>query len=282
MAELSRAGGTVSDPTEAAHGRRASAKQWLSRLPQSGAATGVTALIYHRVGGGSRDERDIAASAFEAQLDVLADHRVVSIDEALDGLGRGDHSPKVVLTFDDGFRDLYDNGFPLLRERGLPFTLYLTTGYVGGVMHWEGSTAHDTDASAIGWEQLEDMLESGLATIGNHTHSHVRPEQLSVDELDRCSEQVTQRLGVVPAHFAYTWGVPVPALEASLRERFRSAATGKLGRNLPTTDLMRLHRVPVRGSDPLDFFAAKLAGHLLPERVYACIVAAAKRVGARG
>ena len=207
---------------------------------------------------------------------------MVAIDEALDGLGRGDTSPKVVLTFDDGFRDLYDNGFPLLRERGLPFTLYLTTGYVGGVMHWEGSTAHDADALALRWDQVEEMAASGLATIGNHTHGHVRPEQLNVEELDRCSEQITSRLGVVPAHFAYTWGVPVPAMEASLRERFRSAATGKLGRNLPTTDLMRLHRVPVRGSDPLDFFAAKLAGHLLPERVYAGIVAAAKRVGARG
>jgi peptidoglycan/xylan/chitin deacetylase (PgdA/CDA1 family) len=272
----------VNGPAEAAHERRVSAKQWLSRLPQGGAAAGVTALIYHRVGGGSRDERDISAAAFEAQLDQLARHHVVAIDEALDGLGRGDVSPKVVLTFDDGFGDLYDNGFPLLRERGLPFTLYLTTGYLGGVMHWEGSTAHDADALALRWDQVEEMAASGLATIGNHTHGHVRPEQLNVEELDTCSEQITSRLGVVPAHFAYTWGVPVPGMEASLRERFRSAATGKLGRNLPGTDLMRLHRVPVRGSDPPGFFAAKLAGHLLPERVYAGIVAAAKRVGARG
>lgn len=282
MVELCRVGGTVSDAVDAALGRRASAKQWLSRLPHGGAASGVTALIYHRVGGGSRDERDISTAAFVAQLDLLARHDVVPIDEALDALGRGDTSPKVVLTFDDGFRDLYDNGFPLLRERGLPFTLYLTTGYVGGVMHWEGSTAHDTDALAIGWDQLADMQASGLATIGNHTHSHVRPEQVTADELDRCSAEITRRLGVVPAHFAYTWGVPVPAMESALRERFRSAATGKLGRNLPGTDLMRLNRVPVRGSDPPDFFAAKLAGHLLPERIYAGMVAAAKRVGARG
>jgi peptidoglycan/xylan/chitin deacetylase (PgdA/CDA1 family) len=279
---MSMVGRVVSDRGHPARGRRASAKQWLSHLPHRGAAPGMTALIYHRIGGESRDERDIATAAFVAQLDLLTDHQVVAIDDALDGLGRGDSSPRVVLTFDDGFRDLYDNGFPLLRERGLPFTIYLTTSYVGGVMHWDGSTAHDTDAPAVDWHQLEEMQASGLLTVGNHTHTHARPEELTVDQLDRCTELITQRLGVVPAHFAYTWGVPVPAMETSLRERFRSAATGQLGRNLPATDLMRLNRVPVRGSDPLDFFAAKLGGHLLSERVYAGLVTAAKRVGARG
>jgi hypothetical protein len=41
---------------------------------------------------------------------------------------------------------------------------------------------------------------------------------------------------------------------------------------------MRLRRVPVRGSDPDAFFAAKLVGNLGPERTYAQIVAMAKRV----
>ena len=49
----------------------------------------------------------------------------------------------MVLTFDDGFADVHDHAWPLLRERGLPFTIYLTTAYVGGPMRWEGSTAKE-------------------------------------------------------------------------------------------------------------------------------------------
>lgn len=247
-----------------------------------GRANGATFLIYHRVGGGSMDELDVSTKQFRAHVDALADHAVVAVDEAADGLEQEITDHRVVLTFDDGFEDVYHNAWPLLRDRRLPFTIYLTTGYVGGAMRWEGSTARDQGAPGLSWDQLREMVDSGLCTIGNHTHTHVRPEELSADELDRCTEMVQKQLGVTPQHFAYTWGVPVPAMEPLLRERFRTAATGHLGRNLPHTDAMRFDRVPVRRTDPVGFFRAKLTGGLLPERVYAGMVATAKRAGVRG
>jgi hypothetical protein len=124
-------------------------------------------------------------------------------------------------------------------------------------------------------------MASGLSTIGNHTHTHARPERLDSYELDRCTKEIEARLGVTPGHFAYPWGVAVPHMEPALRHRFRSAATGHLGRTHPGDDLMRLRRVPVRGSDPLPFFEAKLSGSLLPERAYDLIVRSAKAVGLR-
>ena len=126
------------------------------------------------------------------------------------------------------------------------------------------------------------MVDSGLCTIGNHTHSHVRPERLTADELDRCTALVEEELGVVPRHFAYTWGIPVPSMDPELSERFATCATGELGRNLPGADPLRLTRVPVRRTDPLSFFRAKLRGDLLPERLYGRIVETAKGVGLRG
>lgn len=258
---------------------RSTLKRGLAFPASRHAAPGATLLIYHRVGGGSPDERDVVAADFAEQVDALAAYDVVPLDTALQRLATGDRSSSVVLTFDDGFADVFEHGWPLLRARQLPFTLYLATAYVGGTMHWEGSTAKAA-GPALRWDQLADMVDSGLATIGNHTHTHARPEALTPDELDRCTDTVQDRLGVAPRHFAYTWGIPVPAMEGALRDRFDSAATGKLGRNLPGQDPMRLRRVPVRGSDPLPFFTAKLRGRLGPERVYAGVVAAAKRAGA--
>jgi len=126
------------------------------------------------------------------------------------------------------------------------------------------------------------MLDSGLCTIGNHTHHHVRPEALGEDDIDACTAAVEHRLGVTPEHFTYPWGVPVPHMEPALRARFRSASTGDLGRNLPGVDPVRLARVPVRQSDPDAFFAAKLVGDLGPERVYSGVVRLGKAVGLRG
>lgn len=216
---------------------------------------------------------------FARQLDALAGHDVVSLDAALDRLDAGDERPSVVLTFDDGFADVHQHAWPLLSARRLPFTLYLATAYVGARMHWEGSTA-TADGPALTWDQVREMVASGLCTLGNHTHRHVPPEALTPSELDECTGTLRRETGVEPAHFAYPWGVPVPAMTAQLRARFRSAATGELGRNRPGQDRMLLRRVPVRRTDPLPFFEAKLHG-LAAERTYAAVVRVAKTAGVR-
>ena len=243
-------------------------------------ATGATILIYHRVGGGTEDELDTPTAQFAAQLDALVagSHDVVALDTALDRLAAGDPTPSVVLTFDDGFADVAERAHPLLAERQLPYTVYLTAGLVGGDMRWEGSDASSQGALALTWHQVEELVASGLCTIGNHTFDHSRPEATDESQLDRCSDVVVEALGEErrPRHFAWTWGIEAPALRVAIAERFRSAATGTLGRNQPGEDPLALRRVPVRRSDPLRFFEAKLRGGLLPERAYGRIVATAK------
>lgn len=258
-------------------GLRGLLKRGLAALPDPEGAQGATLLIYHRVGGGTTNELDLDPGTFARQVGLLADHDVVSLDAALDRLDAGDASPSVVLTFDDGFTDIYRNAWPLLREQKLPFTIYLATAYMGTTMQWEGATAKGEPGRGLSWDQIREMADSGLCTLGNHTHNHVRPEALTVAELDACTEAVLTRTGRKPTHFTYPWGIPVPVMEDALRERFRSVSTGELGRNLPDVDRMRLRRVPVRRTDPGPYFSAKLQGSdLLAERAYAGIVGAAK------
>lgn len=260
-------------------GIRGQLKRGLARAGRRTPAAGATLLIYHRVGGGSSDELDVPPAAFARQVDALDGHEVLPLDTALDRLDAGDIAPSVVLTFDDGFDDVYEHAWPLLRERRLPFTVYLASGFVAGTMVWEGSTIKGSAGRGLSWSQLGEMVESGLCTVGNHTHRHVRPECLTTDELDACTDAVERHLGVTPRHFTYPWGIPVPEMEGELRVRFRSASTGQLGRNLPGTDRMRLVRVPVRQSDPESFFRAKLTGGLGPERAYGRVVRLAKAAG---
>jgi peptidoglycan/xylan/chitin deacetylase (PgdA/CDA1 family) len=251
----------------------------LDRCP----ATGATLLIHHRVGGGTSDELDLPVAALEEQLDLLVDegHDVLALDVALDRLDAGDSSPSIVLTFDDGFRDVHASAWPLLHERQLPFTVYLTAGLVGNDMQWEGSTAASQGAAALTWEEVAEMHASGLCTVANHTWDHAGPDTVDEGQLDRCSDLIEARLGERPRHFAWTWGVEVPRLRTAIATRFRSAATGELGRNQPGCDTHALRRVPVRATDPLAFYRAKLQGRLLPERTYATLVAGAKRVARR-
>ncbi len=261
-------------------GVRAAIKRALGQVRSRRVGAGVTILTYHRMGGGSQDELDLDIAAFLNHVGVLASTDVVSLDEASRRLEAGDRSPCVVLTFDDGFSDIYENAWPVLRERRLPFALFLATRYIGGRMRWDGATAK-SDGAALTWDQVAEFVDSGLCTLGNHTHSHVRPGELTTAELDACSDEIERHVGFRPRHFAYPWGIAVEHLEDELRQRFRTAATGVVGRNLPGQDPMRLRRVPVRRTDPLEFFHAKLTGQLLPERAYGAIVTTAKKAGAR-
>jgi peptidoglycan/xylan/chitin deacetylase (PgdA/CDA1 family) len=261
------------------HDGRRRVKQALASLAR-GRPAGLTVLIYHRVGGGTADELDMPVDEFERQLDVLVDggHDVVALDVALDRLDAGDDRPTVVLTFDDGFADLYDHAWPRLRDRSLPFTLYLAAGLVGSTMAWEGSTGASQGAPALTWRQVEQLAGSGACTVGNHTFTHAGPAALTADEVDRCSAEVERRVGARPRHFAYTWGIEVPSMRPVLRERFRSAVTGRIGRNGPAADRLALCRVPVRRTDPIEFFRAKVGGGLGPEHAYDVLVRGAKRL----
>ena len=68
-------------------------------------------------------------SQFAAHLDYLVRHyRVVSLSDLLDSPAAG---RLVAITFDDGFRSVYEHAWPLLRDRRLPAICYLTTDVVG-------------------------------------------------------------------------------------------------------------------------------------------------------
>lgn len=101
--------------------------------------SGTTVLMYHRVLEDG-DDRDypfpsivLPRTVFEAQLDYLADHaRVLTVYAALNELRGEARSPKpvVCLTFDDGYIDNFEIAAPLLEERGLLGTFFITAGAV--------------------------------------------------------------------------------------------------------------------------------------------------------
>jgi peptidoglycan/xylan/chitin deacetylase (PgdA/CDA1 family) len=66
---------------------------------------------------------------FAYHLDFLSSHyRIVGLDQLLEGRTSG---PTVAITFDDGFRSVYENAWPLLRSRRAMATCYLTTDVIG-------------------------------------------------------------------------------------------------------------------------------------------------------
>lgn len=94
-------------------------------------------LLYHRVVGDdvATATLDLLAGAirrreFAAQMRFLARHyHVVAVDELL--ARRHEPGNRIAVTFDDGYADNLEHALPVLRELGLPATIFVVTGYVG-------------------------------------------------------------------------------------------------------------------------------------------------------
>ncbi|MBR6524198.1 MAG: polysaccharide deacetylase family protein [Clostridia bacterium] len=70
-------------------------------------------------------------------------------------------NPKpIIITFDDGYKGIYNYVFPLLKEFGFKASFYVCGEYI------------DTQNPAYcTWGELKEMADSGLCDIGNHTYS---------------------------------------------------------------------------------------------------------------
>ena len=65
----------------------------------------------------------------------------------------------LLLTIDDAFESFYVNAWPILKNKQIPFVLFVSTREIGkhGYMNWE---------------QIKELDSNNLVTIGNHSHSH--------------------------------------------------------------------------------------------------------------
>jgi peptidoglycan/xylan/chitin deacetylase (PgdA/CDA1 family) len=224
--------------------------------------TGPRILIYHQIGGGSGLEMEVAADEFVRQVDWIANR--YPIVDLCTALARPD-TPSVVLTFDDGYRSVFDVAYPILRARGVPFTLYLTTGPI------ESSTPMRTHAGAepLRWEMVRKMLASGLATVGAHTHTHPDLRSLTKEEVEReisqSDELLEGRLGLRPEHFAYPWGYWSDEADVVIRSRYKTAALGSPLPRRTLNDPHLLFRLPVQNSDTRPWFERRVKSGLLFE-----------------
>ena len=231
---------------------------------------GYQFLIYHNVSGGLNFELDMPRSLFRQQMEYLARRkRVVSYDQALTALQSGvlPDSDTFVLTFDDGYQEFYTQVFPLLRDLQLPAILFVTTGFIESGIPYPILNRPGADVRPVSWDMLGEMIESGLVTVGAHTHTHPvlvnEPEARVIDELAKPLEIFRKQLGIDVHHFAYPKARWNQEVERLVSQYYLSAVICEEKRaTAGDFHPLRIPRIPIRRSDGWFFFLAKIRGWL--------------------
>jgi peptidoglycan/xylan/chitin deacetylase (PgdA/CDA1 family) len=108
------------------------------------------------------------------------------------------------------------------------------------------------------------MQESGLITLGAHTHTHPDLRQLVTSQVEEeigiSNELIERNSGVRPQHFAYPKGYWAANAEPVIKGSYETATLGAGPPVDSRMDRYRLSRVPVQRSDGLFFFKRKIVG----------------------
>ncbi|MBI3248590.1 MAG: polysaccharide deacetylase family protein [Deltaproteobacteria bacterium] len=226
----------------------------------------VRILYYHSVSD-LPVRSSVAPEVFAAHMEHLSrhDYRVLSLTDAVQCLQARSPLPlkSVVLTFDDGFVDNYEQAFPILTRYKFPATVFLATSYIGsGCL--PTLTRTEFVPQPLTWEQVKEMHAGGVE-FGSHTLTHpmlsqVSPEQVRQEVRDsKCLME--DILGAPVRFFCYPRGDFSAAVRQTVQdEGYAAACTIRPGVNDASTDLFTLKRTYMSRRDTLEEFAKKMTG----------------------
>ena len=186
-------------------------------------------LTFHRIrpdgesaAGRPMRSLEVAVSDFRRMLMWMRDrYRPLSLADWLEG-GAPPEGGSFAVTFDDGWADNFNVAFPVLRELGIPATVFVSTDAVENrVPFWwqtaglpddeierrkasppaAGGPRDGMEAAArefLTWGQIREMGASGLVRFGPHGHRHMLLDGVSREEaladIRTCRELLQQRI----------------------------------------------------------------------------------------
>jgi peptidoglycan/xylan/chitin deacetylase (PgdA/CDA1 family) len=169
-------------------------------------------VLFHRVDDRYPGEPITCSRAqFAAFCDFFARYfEVVTLSELLELLRRGaDVSRRLVITFDDGYRDNYEVAAAELRKRDLPACFFVATGFVGSdqVAPWDAKRSIRSEWMT--WDEVRSLLGQGFE-LGAHTITHPDLGRLAGAEARReiagSKAQLEAEVGAPIGLFAYPYG----------------------------------------------------------------------------
>lgn len=218
---------------------------------------GVPVLMYHHVGDlpsrPDRIRRDLTVSTadFEGQVKYLEAHGYHTITslqllKSFEGNVRLPEKP-ILLTFDDGYDDVFNNAVPILKKHNMVGTFAVITGYVGSPGY-------------APWKQILDARQQGMEII-SHSFSHIDFSDIrhnhskKVSEIELSIHDLWIHLGEKIPVFIYPYGHYNTETEQILKNNgFKLAFTTAFGKAKSGYNWVEMPRVRIHGGVSLQRF----------------------------
>jgi peptidoglycan/xylan/chitin deacetylase (PgdA/CDA1 family) len=212
-------------------------------------------LLYHSIADINKKDDiykiNIKPNLFKSQIDLLINSGFKDI----------------LLTFDDGFDNFYNNAFPLLKEYKLNTILFVTTDFINGAMSFNHLFNPTVRVMPLSWADIREISDSGIR-IGSHTKSHSVLSSLKgrelYSEISDSKKIIEDFIGKEVKDFAYPYGgynsyneyVKKIVQECG----YERAYLNIMGFNKASTEKYALKRIRVYNNDTNFRFKMKIKG----------------------
>lgn len=214
-----------------------------------GPCTNLPVLMYHHVEPLENAKKykrtglDVPPEMFRSQMQYLKDkgYSFVTPTDLINFFDNGTPLPgkPVMITFDDGYVDIGDEAFPIMRELGVKGIVYVPTGLMENFDY-------------LTWAKINEMQVSGNFTFGNHTWSHSnvgKNHDIVTREITTADNELNQKGLDQPKTFAYPYGLETSYAEKLLSDMgYKLAFTTVHGRIMCKGQRLSLPRIRIGNS----------------------------------
>lgn len=228
------------------------------RLDPNGETT-LRVLMYHKVNDIPDNPTSVPVGLFDEQLAQAKDsgYEFVDLDAVLDHYVDGAPLPPgaTLVTFDDGYRDIYENALPVLQKHGVPSVIFVPIAFMETTMplpHEAHLVERGVLNPTLDWGLVRE-LDAGGVRVESHGIAHRPLAEMPLDEAVReiavSKLKLEERLGRPVRAYAYVKGSEAhfhPVHESLLQQAGYDVGFTSVSRaNRSDTDRFRIGRYNV-------------------------------------
>lgn len=220
---------------------------------EEGLGKKIPVLMYHAVDDNTWGDSGlfVKTSEFEKQMKYLYDngYTTLFISEIQDA---PKYEKPVIITFDDGYLNVYKNAFPIMKKYKIKSTFYIITKWMDG----------DTFVTS---DIVKTMDESGIVEIGSHSLTHMKlganTKEAQEKEMKESKEDLEKILNKKINAIAYPFGSYNIDTINLTKEYYSNGVTVESGFNFSKTLYKyKIKRQKINRGENMNSFIFKIGG----------------------